>query len=442
MNLKNSNAFKNYVENAVPREVKIADAKVGEIKKLLEDVAFVKSNEDLIAKAMVHQWMKKRVLEHLVEKEEAPFFERVKAAQENDLDWIKRALEKGEAVYFFNEAKVPEQFKNDLEYIGKYLASVAKKHLRKALNDDKSITLDMLKHLPEYDTFASVLYMANDHKGLEARAEEKRKIRAEKKQSLEQDTKLVMDLGDGFKAVLLMTEEALDKESEYMGHCVGKGDYDRYIKTGKASIYSIRDKDGNPHATLEVKNNEISECTGKFNNRIVDKYIPYVKKFVLTQGIIPGYYDKGLGLCTDIHGNVYDINHIPAETVLKDLDFSRMEITEFPDLSSCVVKRNFICFGCKFLISLKGCPKEVEKIICSNCPSLISLEGCPKDVKEIDCFGCGNLKYIPDYIPDEVIKGLPKERIAECKANWRAKNKEEATRNALGKVISLSGNTR
>lgn len=442
MNLQNSNAFKNYVENAVPREVKIADAKVSEIKKLLEDVAFVKSNEDLIAKAMVYQWMKKRVLEYLVEKEEAPFFERIKTAQENDLDWIKKALGKGEAVYFFDEAKVPEQFKNDLEYIGKYLASVAKKHLRKALNDAKPITLDMLKHLPEYDTFTSVLYMANDHKDLEARAEEKRKIRAEKKQSLEQDTKLVMDLGDGFKAVLLMTEDALDKESEYMGHCIGKGDYDKYIKTGKANIYSIRDKDGNPHATLEVKNNEVSECTGKFNNRIVDKYIPYVKKFVLTQGIIPGYYDKGLGLCTDIHGNVYDINHIPAKTVFIHLDFSSMKMTEFPDLSSCEVKRNFICFGCKFLTSLKGCPQKVEKIICSHCPSLISLEGCPKDVKSVCCLGCDNLKYIPDYIPDEVIKGLPKERIAECKANWRAKNKEEATRNALGKVISSIPHTR
>lgn len=88
--------------------------------------------------------------------------------------------------------------------------------------------------------------------------------------------------------------------------------------------------------------------------------------------------------------------------------------------------------GCKSLPSLKGLHDEVEEIFCCNCSGLITLEGCPKDIKKIYCYGCANLKYIPDYIPDEVIEGLSKRKIAQLRANWRAENAP-----AMGKHTKL-----
>jgi len=498
MNLKNSDALKSYVEDTVSNEVKIADAEVDETKKLLENVALIKSNEDLIAKAMVHQWMKKRVLEYLVEKEDAPFFERVKTAQEKDLDWIKEALEKEEAVYLFDETKIPEQFKNDLEHIGKYLYLAAKNHLHKALDDDKPITLDMLKYYHEYDTFASVLCMANNYEEQKAHEKYEHNIKSEEKQ----DVKSVMELGDGFTAVRLFTEYALDEESKYMRHCVGDGDYDKDVENGRIQIYSIRDKEGMPHATIEVKDNKIIECKGKTNRAIVRKYIPYVRKFVQEQTFELAHDFKNMGFCKDIKGNLYDIYNIPEGTVFEELDLSRMDFTELPKvLSTCMVKRLNIS-GCTYwnsfknfpkgleyldcrytgitslkgcpeglknldcsctkiaslegypnsvedincsstsITSLKGCSKNVIHVDCSGCTDLESLEGCSKGVKSVFCYGCSNLKYIPAYIPSSAILGLSASKIAICKLNWLIKNKEAVLKDKLGIITSAFTHSR
>ena len=497
MNLKNSDAFKNYVKDIIFHEVKITDAKISETKKLLKNVALIKSYEDIIAKAMVYQWMKKRVLEHLLEKEDVPFFERINSAADNDPDWIKKALKKKEAVYFFDKTKVPAQFKKDLEYISKYLELAAKDHLHKALDNNKTITLDMLKYCKEYNSFASVLYMANNYEEQKALEEQEQKKRADKKQ----DTKHIADLGDGFSVVRLFTEHALDEESKYMRHCVGDGDYDKDVESGRIQIYSIRDKEGMPHATIEVKDNKIIECKGKTNRAVVRKYIPYVRKFVLKQNFELANDFKNMGFCKDINGNLYDIYNIPEGTVFDELDLSRMDFTELPkELATCTVKRLNIS-GCTYwnsfknfpkgleyldcrytgitslegcpkglkkldcsctkiaslegcsesvedincsstsISSLKGCPENATHVNCSGCPDLETLEGCPKGIRAVFCYGCSNLKYIPAYIPNSSILGLSASKIAICKLNWLIKNKEAALKDKLGIIASAFTHT-
>jgi len=92
--------------------------------------------------------------------------------------------------------------------------------------------------------------------------------------------------------------------------------------------------------------------------------------------------------------------------------------------------------GCTSLKSLEGCPASLKKIDCADCTSLETLEDCPKDIKEINCEGCVNLKYIPAYIPDKAIKGVSPEKIAACKANWMAKQKEDTAKAKL--ICSLA----
>jgi len=128
---------------------------------------------------------------------------------------------------------------------------------------------------------------------------------------------------------------------------------------------------------------------------------------------------------TDIHGSVHDINNIIPGTVFKELDVSHKDFTEFPaSFANCKVKESFVCSCCRRLTTFKNCPRA-EEIYCIGNTNLETLEGCYKGVKKIYIDRCYNLKYIPDYIPDCVIRGLSAEKIAECKANWRAMNQQK-----------------
>lgn len=94
-------------------------------------------------------------------------------------------------------------------------------------------------------------------------------------------------------------DSALDREGRHMGHCVGS--YCDQVRGGRTEIYSLRDAQGNPHVTVEVRpktlksrNNgatiddpitveniySINQIKGKQNKAPVDKYLPYVQDFV------------------------------------------------------------------------------------------------------------------------------------------------------------------
>lgn len=83
-------------------------------------------------------------------------------------------------------------------------------------------------------------------------------------------------------------EEALKKEGDAMGHCVGG--YCDDVMSGQSHIYSLRDAQGQPHVTVEVNpgaeeedmvhHPSISQIKGKGNKKPADQYLPYVQDFV------------------------------------------------------------------------------------------------------------------------------------------------------------------
>jgi len=90
------------------------------------------------------------------------------------------------------------------------------------------------------------------------------------------DTELIHDFKNGFKIVKLIGENAYKREGKLMGHCVasyfGKND----------EIFSLRDKNNNPHCTMSKSSQQIK---GKGNGEIHPKYINYVVKFLELSGI-------------------------------------------------------------------------------------------------------------------------------------------------------------
>jgi hypothetical protein len=89
----------------------------------------------------------------------------------------------------------------------------------------------------------------------------------------ESDTEVEIDFGDGMKLVKLINKAAYDREGFIMRHCVSS-----YYNNNSVTIYSLRDKNNDPHATIEVvkDNGNINQIKGKGNGCIHPKYINYV----------------------------------------------------------------------------------------------------------------------------------------------------------------------
>ena len=133
-------------------------------------------------------------------------------------------------------------------------------------------------------------------------------------------------------------------------------------------------------------------------------------------------------------GKTLDINHIIPGTVFEDLNMSHKDFSELPaSLQNCkkVVDLNVSYSKIK---NFKNCP-PVDEIYAIGCKELESLEGCYEGVKKIHLDNPRNLKYIPDYIPDYVIKGISEAKIAECKANWRTMNQESSIGKKLLELV-------
>ncbi len=71
------------------------------------------------------------------------------------------------------------------------------------------------------------------------------------------------------------------------------------------------------------------------------------------------------------------------------------------------VGRDFYCYGCEKLTSLKGSPKEIgNNFSCGNCGNLKTLEGAPEKVGGgFHCIGCEKLTSL-EGAPEEVDGGF------------------------------------
>jgi len=244
----------------------------------------VNVNCDMVTRAQINWWAKEQVSACLKEGRNTPFLQMINTINANDSIWLKKAVEEGKPAYFFDETKVPEEFKKDLEFISGKPYSDLEGSVRKAVEEVIRETLE-------------------------------------------------------------------NKQSQAQTSC-----------------------------EMPV---------------------------------------------TDIHGTVHDINNIVAGTVFKELNASHKDFIEFPaSFANCKVKESFVCSCCRRLTTFQNCP-PAEEIYCIGNTNLESLEGCYKGVKKIYIDRCYKLKYIPNYIPDCAIKGLSAEKIAECKANWRAMNQQK-----------------
>ncbi|MBQ7660025.1 MAG: PcfJ domain-containing protein [Alphaproteobacteria bacterium] len=429
VNLLNEKDLNDYLADIVYHGQDMEVFKSGDFKS----PGFVEQNKDAIVRSMLMQWCKHRLHSYLAKDlpEHKEFLKLVTVDEPSLPAWAERCLSQGNTVHRFEADKIPATLTENISKIRDYLYSVAESYVNKTLARVKDtnakskeqispkLRIDYLKTQEAYDTFTKTLEEAEKWHNIMAQKTELRKRNEKMYQASLAGTHNVMKWDDGMEIVQLTTPEALDYESEYMGHCVGKGSYDMGVKTGTIKIYSLRDAYGLPHATLEVRINkdtkkeEIHQCKGKGNKTPVEKYKSYIQEFITNEdfdiasdasniGLIKVYDNKTRkSQYHDINEFINKLGTLPKnrEYVIKgDLSLFHMNLIKLPDLSNFTIEGNFNCIG-NFLTSLKGAPKKVSgNFNCSN-NKLTSLEGAPQEIGgNFDC----------SYNLITTLKGAPK----------------------------------
>ena len=100
---------------------------------------------------------------------------------------------------------------------------------------------------------------------------------------------VVYDFENGFTIVKVPPED-LGTEGDNMGHCVGG--YCEYVQSGNTVIYSLRNPNNKPHATIEVRptlplgrrrtRGDVEQIKGKQNEPPVPKYRGMIKQWLKT----------------------------------------------------------------------------------------------------------------------------------------------------------------
>ena len=338
VNLLNDKELNDYLIDLVWGERGMPIILDGQSQENMMNANYIEQNKDTIVRSILTQYMKHRIRAYLTESEDYPFLTPV--SKRADLpDWATRALDAGQKVYSFDAANMTGQMRHDLTTIRDFLYSAAESYVDKTviaikenIQKDKKklpkVRLDYLKTSNEYNTFEKTLAQAEKwHEHMAQLAAKKEKNEQMYKASLA-GTQFIMDLPNGMRAYQLMTPQALDFESEYMGHCVGRGGYDKDVTNGSVKIYSIRDNNGEPHATLEVRGQNVFQCKGKGNKTPVQRYIPAVQHFVEAQKLEIKHDMKNIGLIKQ-DGKYYSIYDLPNGFVVRgDLDLSGMDLAD------------------------------------------------------------------------------------------------------------------
>lgn len=177
------------------------------------------------------------------------------------------------------------------------------------------------------------------------------------------DYEVILRIG-GYSWINLISEKALVKEGNEMGHCVGG--YWAQVKNGGTKIYSLHDSKGGPHCTIsfETHHNIISQIKGKGNQGTVTKYWGHIKDFLShlkTTDVLNDqtrYEDLEMNGLYEHDGDIFN--------VLEGLhiDGSRVPIEEVSEKDSLKLVSKYPVLA----VNLDGIPDEAKIEIIKNDP--------------------------------------------------------------------------
>jgi hypothetical protein len=109
--------------------------------------------------------------------------------------------------------------------------------------------------------------------------------------------KTLMEFPGGYRMVDLLGQNALAKEGAGMGHCVGGGSYASFVGNGQGHIFSLRDANNEPHATIQMNSDKkTAQIKGKGNRAPVRRYWPMLREFFADYGVTVEGDHRNVGL--------------------------------------------------------------------------------------------------------------------------------------------------
>ena len=160
------------------------------------------------------------------------------------------------------------------------------------------------KKLMKFGDFNSVIQEAD--KAMLLSAQRNKNI-----QLIEGDEELYQEPDDGYYLVKLLTPAALDREGSQMQHCIGDGAYDRRLKSNTSYFLSLRDREGKPHITIEIKDGAVVQMQGKQNKAPLLKYTKALSGFFAASDFKIDIPASKLGYVVSAEGEVFDIDKLP-----------------------------------------------------------------------------------------------------------------------------------
>lgn len=180
------------------------------------------------------------------------------------------------------------------------------------------------------------------HKAYEyekAERERRKKLTEQRKQESLTGIKAIKEYPDGYTIFEMLPSPvyneqgelqhhtSLKYESDEMGHCVGRGGYNKHIGEEGWHFYSLRGPDENgvmvPHCTISIENGRLAQIKGNSNGAVKNRYIPDVRDFVKSLDMpIPESEKSRIGYVYDLNGKEVDLFALRANTELKELSLS------------------------------------------------------------------------------------------------------------------------
>lgn len=208
-----------------------------ETKNILAELA------DLASNATVKKWVANRFKKYLIEE----YGSEIYSPREDDAAWVKEALDNGETVYYVSVSE--DDYTRYKQYI-KYLNTLPQKQV---------VGLSVADVVKRYDSFF-------------------------KKQNADETegVKTVYKFSNGYRVVELMTEKALQLEGKRMAHCIFKPEYWARIKFGLQRHFSLRDRQNDPHVTIEynIEDNKVTQIKGYRDEKPRSQYYPMLVEFL------------------------------------------------------------------------------------------------------------------------------------------------------------------
>jgi len=227
---------------------------------------------------------------------------------------------------------------NQENYLGQALTDEVRDWISKNLNNylkKNAENRDEIEHIIDYlnSPEAPTRLQKMSYPQAKNNAEKWLKAQIKKGKAIEEvakDFEVFLDFEDGFKIIKLIGENAYKKEGFLMGHCVAG-----YYNRESSEIFSLRDKNSNPHATIEVLSHRgrINQVKGKGNGSIHPAYINYILAFFNKIDLEIESYELGrLGykqVPNELFQNIKDTKGL-AFLKVKELDY--LYINSVPEI--------------------------------------------------------------------------------------------------------------